>query len=86
MKTCDERIHEFEYDAGHVCGIHNMDISCDYQVYAWQQYDFSSCLLSLDKVSILGVESLLPLSAWLFPGCKNTQIWKKFSQINNNFN
>ena len=23
------------------------------------------------KVSILGVQSLLPFSAWLFPGCKN---------------
>jgi hypothetical protein len=29
-------------------------------------------LMSLVKVSNLGVESLLPFGAWLFPGCKNT--------------
>ena len=29
------------------------------------------------KVSILGVESLLPFSAWIFLGCKSTNILYK---------
>ena len=35
------------------------------------------------KDSILGVESLLPLCARLFPGCKNTPILWNFIKVGN---